>query len=191
MPESVPGPKSLSDSSGKLERTSFQLFTLEPVSQIFFSSATVRQVAQVFDLFTTTVRASFATVNARHAPMLVVLALHGLPGLHRARASERSVSLRQKRSKPPPVPEMPTVMFTLPAPGLAEELRGSRRVRAYGRRAVGRDRAAELAERSLVERNLLAPTATDASAATSATAEPSTESLRRRLETCFMRFSTP
>ena len=48
VPESVPGPKSLSGTSGKLERTSFQLSTFEPVFQTFFSSAVVRQVAQVF-----------------------------------------------------------------------------------------------------------------------------------------------
>ena len=73
VPESVPGPNSFSGTSGKPERTSFQLSTLEPGSQIFLSSATVRQRAHVFCWFTTTVSASFATVNARHEPMLFVL----------------------------------------------------------------------------------------------------------------------
>jgi len=49
---------------------SLQLSSFEPVSQIFFSSSTVRQVAHVFCLLTTTVRASFATLKARHEPML-------------------------------------------------------------------------------------------------------------------------
>src|SRR5215207_2483108 len=64
VPESVPGPNSFSGTSGKPARTSAQLFTLEPVSQIFFSSAVVRQSAQVFDLLPTIEIPSFATVNA-------------------------------------------------------------------------------------------------------------------------------
>ena len=108
VPESVPGPNSFSATSGKLERTSFQLFTFEPVFQIVFSSAVVRQSTQVFCVLTTTEIPSFATVNATHLT----------PASRQRIASEffigrdafaRSISLRQKRSKPPPVPEMPTV----------------------------------------------------------------------------------
>ena len=64
MPESVPGPKSLISSSGKDGSTSFQLFTFEPGSQIFFSWSVVRQSTQSLSLFTTTVSASFATWNS-------------------------------------------------------------------------------------------------------------------------------
>ena len=76
--------------------------------QIAFSSAVVRQSTHVFCLLTTTERPSLATVNA----------IHFTPASRQRIASEfrigrealaRSVSLRQKRSKPPPVPEMPTV----------------------------------------------------------------------------------
>ena len=111
VPESVPGPKSFSGTSGKLERMSFQLFTFEPVFHVAFSSAVVRQSAQVFDLLTTTERPSLATVNATHLT----------PASRHLIASEffigrdafaRSISFRQKRSKPPPVPEIPTVTRT-------------------------------------------------------------------------------
>ncbi len=102
--------------SGKPERTSFQLSTLEPGSQIFFSSATERHVAQLFCWLTTTVRASFATVNARHEPTLLVLQDCASEILIGREAFERSVSPLQKRWKPPPVPEMPTVTFTFDAP---------------------------------------------------------------------------
>ena len=40
---------------------SFQFFTVLPVSQIFFSSAVVRQSAQVFCVLTTTDSPSIAT----------------------------------------------------------------------------------------------------------------------------------
>ncbi len=94
------------------------MFTLEPGFQIFFSSATVRHVAHVFCRFTTTVRASFATVKARQEPTLLLLhAAASLIFMGRD-AFERSVSPRQKRSKPPPVPEIPTVMLTFVAPAL-------------------------------------------------------------------------
>ena len=116
VPESVPGPKSLIGWSGKPERTSFQLFTFEPGSQIFFSSATERHVAQVFCWFTTTVSASLATVNARQEPTLLVLQACASVILIGRDASERSISPLQNRWKPPPVPEMPTVTFTFEAP---------------------------------------------------------------------------
>jgi hypothetical protein len=82
--------------------------TFEPGSQTFFSSATVRQFTHVFDLFTTTERPSLATVKATHlTPALAQLtASEDFIGRE---AFDRSVSLRQNRSKPPPVPEMPTV----------------------------------------------------------------------------------
>jgi hypothetical protein len=111
VPESVPGPKSLSGTFGNPERTSLQLSTFEPVSQIFFSSATVRQFAHVFDLFATIEIPSFATVIASQRTPLSrhFLCSEALIGRD---AFERSVSLLQKRSKPPPVPEMPTVTCT-------------------------------------------------------------------------------
>ncbi len=111
MPESVPGPKSFSGSSGKPARTSFQLSTFEPVSQIFFSSAVVRQFAHVFCWLTTIERPSFATVKAMHLTPFVA-ALDGLGALHRARRVREVGLALQKRSKPPPVPEMPTVTRT-------------------------------------------------------------------------------
>ena len=74
MPESVPAPKSFSGTSGKPSRTWLQLLTCEPGSQIFFSSATVRQLAQVFSRFTTTESPSFATVNATHLTPAVATA---------------------------------------------------------------------------------------------------------------------
>ena len=92
------------------------MFTFEPGSQIFLSSATVRQVAHVFSRLTTTVRASFATVNARHEPTLLVLQTAASRTRIGRDASERSISPLQKRSKPPPVPEIPTVMLTFLAP---------------------------------------------------------------------------
>ena len=59
-------------------------------------------------------------------------------------AFERSVSPRQKRSKPPPVPETPTVTWTFGSCGL--ELLGRRgRVRADRARAVRLDPAGEIA----------------------------------------------
>src|SRR5215203_7550429 len=66
VPESVPAPKSLSGTSGKPARTSFQLSTFEPVFQIFLSSAVVRQSAHVFCLLVTSEMPSFATVKATH-----------------------------------------------------------------------------------------------------------------------------
>ena len=72
----------------------------------------------MFSWLTTTVSASFATVNARHEPMLVVLAACASLIFIGRDASERSISPLQKRWKPPPVPEMPTVTLTLLAPAL-------------------------------------------------------------------------
>jgi hypothetical protein len=46
---------------------------LDPWSQIFFSSSTVRHDAHVFCGFTTTVSASLATVNARQEPTVLSL----------------------------------------------------------------------------------------------------------------------
>ena len=86
--------------------------TLEPGSQTFFSSATVRQLAQVFCRLTTTESPSLATVNATHLTPASrhLTASESLIGRD---AFERSISLRQNRSKPPPVPEIPTVTRAL------------------------------------------------------------------------------
>jgi hypothetical protein len=64
----------------------------------------------------TTLRASLATVNARHEPMLLVLQTAASVLRIGLDASERSISPRQKRWNPPPVPEMPTVTCTPVAP---------------------------------------------------------------------------
>ena len=104
----MPGPNSFSGTSGKLERMSFQLSTFEPVFQIVLSSAVVRQSTQVFALLTTIERPSFATVNATHLTPASRQRIASEFFIGRE-AFERSISLRQNRSKPPPVPEMPTV----------------------------------------------------------------------------------
>jgi hypothetical protein len=62
-------------------------------------------------LLTTTVSASFATWNSTGSmPAFVQTAVSS--SLIGREASDRSVSPRQKRSKPPPVPETPTVTWT-------------------------------------------------------------------------------
>src|SRR5918996_403645 len=103
--------KSLSGTSGKPARTWLQLLTFEPVSQIRLSSSVVRQFTHVLLRFTTIAIPSFATVSESQRTLF---------SRHRwcselligREAFERSVSPRQKRSKPPPVPEMPTVTWT-------------------------------------------------------------------------------
>ncbi len=72
----------------------------------------------MFERFTTTVRASFATVKARQPPIPLSLQPWASLSFIGLDASERSVSPAQKRLKPPPVPEMPTVTLTLEAPAL-------------------------------------------------------------------------
>ena len=111
MPESVPAPNSSIFSSGKLLLTWFQLFTLDPGSQIFFSSAVVRQSAQSFSGFTTTARPSFATWASPYSTPSFLQAATSSGSIGRE-ASEMSVSPAQNFSKPPPVPEMPTVILT-------------------------------------------------------------------------------
>ena len=92
VPESGPGPKSLIARSGNPARTSFQLLTFDPGSQIFLSSATERHLAHVFCWLTTTVSASFATVNARHEPTLLSLHAFASAEPHRP-GSVREVGL--------------------------------------------------------------------------------------------------
>src|ERR687897_530161 len=111
VPESVPAPNSLSETSGKPGRMSFQLSTFEPVFHTFFSSAVVRHVAHVFCGLIARVIPSFATVKATH---LMPFSLHWAysEALIALEAFARSISPRQNFSKPPPVPEIPTVMRT-------------------------------------------------------------------------------
>ena len=71
----------------------------------------VRHVAQSLSLFTTTVSASFATWNSTYSMPLASHAASSSSLIGRE-AFEMSVSPRQKRSKPPPVPETPTVTCT-------------------------------------------------------------------------------
>jgi hypothetical protein len=150
------------------------------------SSATVRHVAQVFSRFTTTVSASFATVNARHEPTLVVLQFLASVARIGRDASERSVSPLQKRSKPPPVPEIPTVMFTLPAPALRKS---SAAAVVYG--PTVDDPSAVIVPDSLPSAALVrfgptAAAASDASVPTRATTVKVTIA-RRRIDACFIR----
>ena len=183
VPESVPGPNSLIGTSGKPARTSFQLSTFEPGSQIFFSSATERQVAQVFCWFTTTVSASLATVNARHEPTLLVLQDCASEILIGRDAFERSISFLQKRWKPPPVPEMPTVTFTFEAPAWEKS---SAPAVVYG--PTVDDPSAVIEPPSDLRLNVGfwadAPTATEA-IASAATNPPATATPRRPRE-CFI-----
>ena len=79
--------------------------------QTFFSSAVVRQVAQVFCLLVTSVIPSFATVNATHLMPFSRQAAYSVD-LIALDAFARSISPRQNFSKPPPVPEIPTVILT-------------------------------------------------------------------------------
>ena len=71
----------------------------------------VRHVTQSFSVFTTTVSASFATWNSTGSIPAVSQIAASSSSIGRE-ALERSVSPRQKRSKPPPVPETPTVTWT-------------------------------------------------------------------------------
>jgi len=59
-----------------------------------------------------------ATVKARQEPTLFVLQLCASLVRIGRDAFARSISPLQKRWKPPPVPEMPTVTLTLDAPAL-------------------------------------------------------------------------
>src|SRR5688500_15122630 len=112
VPESVPAPNSLSGTSGNPARMSFQLSTFEPVFQTFFSSAVVKHVAQVFCGLIASVMPSFATVNATHLTPFSRHCAYSEDLIGRE-AFARSISPRQNFSKPPPVPEMPTVIRTL------------------------------------------------------------------------------
>src|SRR5690606_13142942 len=82
-------------------------------SHIFFRSAAVSDFTQVFWGLTTTVSASNATGSSMY---LTPAAAHAcISSLRMGReALEMSVSPRQKRLKPPPVPAMPTVTRNLP-----------------------------------------------------------------------------
>ena len=97
VPESVPGAEELERHVRESRADVFQLSTFEPGSQIYLSSATERHVAQVFCLLTTTVSASFATVNAFHGTTL--LSWHDFASAIRIGrdASEMSVSPWQNR----------------------------------------------------------------------------------------------
>ena len=97
----------------------------------------MRHVAQSFSGLTTTVSASFATWSSTYStPFSSQIALSS--SLIGRDAFERSVSSRQKRSKPPPVPEIPTV--TSVSALVPEALRRRGDVRADRARAVGADR---------------------------------------------------
>src|SRR5688500_9618424 len=109
VPDSVPGPNSLSGLSGKPALTCFQLVIVPcaPGSHIFFSSATVRLVAQLFLGLTTTARPSYATGSSMNC---ICLSAHAFTsaGVIGREAFDMSVSPAQNLRNPPPVPEMPT-----------------------------------------------------------------------------------
>jgi hypothetical protein len=111
VPESVPAPNSFICSSGKSERTSFQLSTFEPFCQIFFSSAVVRHSAQSFWGLTTFASPSLATCTSSYFTPSFAQASFSSASIERD-ASETSVSAAQNFSKPPPVPDTPTVILT-------------------------------------------------------------------------------
>ena len=79
--------------------------------QIFFSSAVVRQSTQVFWRLVTSEIPSLATVKATHLTPLFRQTAYS-DALIAREAFARSISPRQNFSKPPPVPEMPTVTRT-------------------------------------------------------------------------------
>ena len=74
----------------------------------------MRHVAQSFSVLTTTVSASLATWSSTYSTPFSSQIATSSSSIGRE-AFERSVSPRQKRSKPPPVPEMPTVTSTPPS----------------------------------------------------------------------------
>ena len=115
MPESAPGPKSISFSFGNFGLTWFQL-VMRPCaagSHIFLSSATVIDFAQVLAGLTTTVSASNATGTSMYLMPALRQASISATRIGRE-AFAMSVSPRQNFLKPPPVPETPTVTRTLP-----------------------------------------------------------------------------
>ncbi len=110
MPESVPGPNSLTSRSGKDGSTWLKLLTFESGSQIFLSCSTVRQSIGLSAL-TTTAMPSLATVICSNLTLFdaQIMASSSLIGRE---ASEMSVSPAQNFLKPPPVPEVPTATVT-------------------------------------------------------------------------------
>ena len=117
MPESAPGPNSISFSAGHSARTCFHVL-MRPCaagSHIFFRSATVIALPLTQLLFglMTTVSASNATGNSMYLMPVLRQASISSVGIGRD-AFDMSVSPRQNFLKPPPVPDMPTVTRTLP-----------------------------------------------------------------------------
>ena len=80
-------------------------------SQIILSWSVVRQVAQVFSLLTTTVSASLATTISWYSTLFSSQIFASSSSMGRD-ASFMSVSPAQNDSKPPPVPDSPTVIWT-------------------------------------------------------------------------------
>ena len=81
-------------------------------SQVFLSWSTVRQVAQSFSVLAMTVMASTPTWNSTYStPASAQRGTSSSSSIGRD-AFEMSVSSAQKRSKPPPVPDVPTSTLT-------------------------------------------------------------------------------
>src|SRR3990172_86972 len=113
---------SLIGSAGQPARTSAHVATVLPVSQIFLSSAVVRQSTQLFCGLTRTDRPSSATSSSTYS---IPASLHsvasdvasGLSSVLIGReASFMSISPAQSFLNPPPVPENAAVTLT---PGFA------------------------------------------------------------------------
>ncbi|EPR21295.1 hypothetical protein L902_02245 [Agrobacterium radiobacter DSM 30147] len=83
-------------------------------SQIFFSSATVMQDAQLFCGLTIVANASMATGSSMNSTLFCLQSSISSERIGRD-APVMSVSPRQNFLKPPPVPDEPTVTSVLPA----------------------------------------------------------------------------
>src|SRR5680860_834264 len=99
-----------SPTSASRPLTSPQLSTLEPLSQIWLTCSTVMH-STGFSGLTTTESASLATWTSSKAIPFDLQAAISSSSIGRD-ASEMSVSPAQNFSKPPPVPEVPTVTLT-------------------------------------------------------------------------------
>ena len=130
VPDCESGPARVSGTSLKLPAggMSFQLLILESGPQMAFSCAVVSssEPTSVFALVTMVIP-SEATRNSWYSTPPLLQAATSSSSIARE-ASEMSVSPLQNSSKPPPVPDVPTVMLTSPFSALnasaAAEVRG-------------------------------------------------------------------
>ena len=111
VPESVPGPNRLSSVSGSLGSISLRLLTLEPCSQSCFSCSVVMQSTLSSALVTTEMPSLATWTSFQETPSFLHIGTSSSSLIGRE-ASEMSVSPAQNFSKPPPVPDVPTVILT-------------------------------------------------------------------------------